>query len=153
VPPARELVLTRLLAAPRDLVFRAWTDPRHVAQWWGPAGFTIPLCELDPRPGGAMRIDMRGPDGVVYPMTGVFHEIVVPERLVFTTRALADEAGQPQLEARTTVTFVEHAGQTQLTLHTVVVKAGPGAADALAGMEPGWNQSLDRLVGHMEYLT
>jgi uncharacterized protein YndB with AHSA1/START domain len=62
--------MTRVLDAPRALVFRAWTDPALMAKWWGPSSFTNPLCELDPRPGGAIRIHMRAPDGTVYPMTG-----------------------------------------------------------------------------------
>jgi uncharacterized protein YndB with AHSA1/START domain len=150
-PPAapgtepRELVLTRLIDAPRDLVFRAWTDPRHLAQWWGPHGFTNPVCEVDLRPGGALRIEMRGPDGAVYPLRGVFREVVAPERLVFTNDAL-DAAGQPLIEGITTVTFAEQDGKTLLTVRDHILKAAPGAADALAGMDEGWNQSLDRLV-------
>jgi uncharacterized protein YndB with AHSA1/START domain len=141
----RELIITRILDAPRQLVFKAWTDPKHVAQWWGPQGFTNPVCELDVRPGGAIRIDMRGPDGVVYPMKGVFRDIVEPERIVMTTTAFEDD-GNPQLEALITVTFVEHEGKTTLTLHAVVVRATPAVDGALAGMEEGWNQSLDRLA-------
>jgi uncharacterized protein YndB with AHSA1/START domain len=67
----QELVLTRVFDAPRELVFKVWTDPKHLARWWGPRGFTNPVCELDLRPGGAILIHMRGPDGTVYPMTGV----------------------------------------------------------------------------------
>jgi uncharacterized protein YndB with AHSA1/START domain len=59
-----------------------WTDPHHVAQWWGPHGFTNPVCEMDVRPGGALRIVMRAPDGTDYPMTETFREIAAPERLV-----------------------------------------------------------------------
>jgi uncharacterized protein YndB with AHSA1/START domain len=145
-PAPRELVLTRLIDAPRERVFQAWTDPRHLAQWWGPLHFTNAVCEVDPRPGGAIRIDMRGPDGVIYPMKGVFREVVAPERLVFTSTAVEDAAGNPQLEGLATVTFAEHEGKTLLTVHNLILKAGPGAADALAGMDEGWNQSLDRLV-------
>ncbi len=145
-PAAPALVLSRVFDAPRDLVFKAWTDPRHVAQWWGPNGFTNPVCELDVRPGGAIRIDMRGPDGIVYPMKGVFHEIVEPERLVFTSSAVEDEKGHPQLVVRFTVTFDEHNGKTKLTVRAVVVTSGPAAAGALAGMEQGWTEMLDRLA-------
>ncbi len=148
-PAEPVLVITRVFDAPRDLVFKAWTDPKHVAQWWGPNGFTNPVCELDVRPGGAIRIDMRGPDGVVYPMQGVFYEIVEPERLVFTSSALEDEKGNPQLVVRTTVTFAEHNGKTKLTLQAVVVKSEPAAAGALAGMEQGWSESLGRLAAHL----
>ena len=81
----KEVTITRLFDAPRALVFKAWTDPKQLAQWWGPHGFTTPVCEVDVRPGGALLIHMRGPDGVVYPNKGVFHEIVEPDRLVFTS--------------------------------------------------------------------
>ena len=141
-----EVHLTRIFDAPRELVFKAWTDPKHVAQWWGPKGFTNPVCELDVRPGGAILIHMRGPDGVVYPTKGVFHEIALPERLVFTTSAFEDEDGNPQLEVLNTVTFVELSGKTKLTLKAVVVKSTPEVAASLAGREEGWSQSLGRLA-------
>jgi uncharacterized protein YndB with AHSA1/START domain/DNA-binding MarR family transcriptional regulator len=143
----KELTLTRVFDAPRELVFKAWTDPKLVAQWWSPNGFTNPVCELDARPDGSILIHMRGPDGVEYPMQGVYHEVVPPERLVFTTRAVADAAGSFQLEVHNTVTFAELGGKTQLTLHAVVIKATSAAAGALAGMEAGWSQSLDKLAG------
>lgn len=146
MPSDRAIVMTRVFDAPRALVFKAWTDPKHMARWWGPKRFTNPVCELDVRPGGAIRIDMTGPDGVVYPMKGVFHEIDEPERLVLTTSALEDEAGHPQLEVLNTVTFAEQGGKTKLTLRAVVVKSAPEAGAALAGMEKGWSQSLDRLA-------
>lgn len=111
-----DLVITRIFDAPRERVFKAWTDPRQVARWWGPHGFTDLNCEMDVRPGGAFCIQMRGPDGVVYPNHGVFREIVEPERLVVSTSAFEDENGNPQLEVLTTVTFAEHNGKTKLTL-------------------------------------
>jgi uncharacterized protein YndB with AHSA1/START domain len=141
----RELVITRVFNAPRELVFKAWIDRGQVAQWWGPKGFKSSIYDWDARPGGAIRIDMIGPDGVVYPMGGVFREIVEPERLVFITTALEDERGNPGLENVNTVTFAEHNGKTKLTLHVVVIKATQEAAGALAGMEQGWTQTLDRL--------
>src|SRR6266568_1315682 len=78
----RVLVIERIFDAPPNLVFKAWTDPKQVAQWWGPKGFTNPVCEMDARPGGAFVIHMRAPDGTVYPTKGVFREIIEPERLV-----------------------------------------------------------------------
>jgi uncharacterized protein YndB with AHSA1/START domain len=141
----RELVITRVFDAPRELVFKAWTDPKHVAQWWGPKGFTNPVCELNVRPGGAIRIHMRGPDGTVYPMTGVYQEIVEPERLVFTSAAL-DERGKPLFEVLSTVTFAEQGGKTTLTLQARVVKSTAEAAPYLEGMAQGWTQSLDRFA-------
>lgn len=148
-PAERELVITRVLDAPRALVFRAWTDPKQVAQWWGPHGFTNPVCELDVRPGGAILIHMRGPDGVVYPDKGVFHEIEEPGRLVFISGAVENEEGNPQLEVLNTVTFSDLGSKTTLTMHARVLKATPEVAGALAGMEEGWSQSLDRLAEQM----
>ena len=145
-PAERELVITRIFDAPRELVWKAWTDPKRLARWWGPNGFTNPVCELDVRPGGAIRIDMTGPDGVLYPIRGVFHEIVEPERLVFTTSAFEDGEGNPQLEVLNTVIFAELGGKTKLALKAVVVKSAPEVAGALAGMEEGWSQSLGRLA-------
>jgi uncharacterized protein YndB with AHSA1/START domain len=140
----RTLVITRIFDAPRRLVFKAWTDPKQLTRWWGPHGFTNPVCELDLRPGGAIRIDMRGPDGVVYPNRGVFREIVEPERLVFTS-GFDDGVGKTRFEVLTTVTFAEQGGRTMLTVQAVVIKSTPEAAPMLAGMEAGWDQSLERL--------
>jgi uncharacterized protein YndB with AHSA1/START domain len=140
----RELVLTRVFAAPRRLVFEVWTDPAHLAEWWGPRGFTNPVCEVDARPGGAIRIVMRAPDGAEHPMTGTFREVVVPERLVFTAIA-EDKAGNPLLEVLTTAVFAERDGKTTLTLRARVVMATGQAAPMIAGMAEGWSQSLDRL--------
>ncbi len=140
----REVVITRVLDAPRGLVWKAWTDPKHMAQWWGPNGFTNPVCEMDVRPGGAIRILMRAPDGVDYPMTGIFHEIKQPERLVFTAVAV-DEKGNHLLESRTTVTFAEHGGKTKLTVQASAIGLAAVAVQMLEGMEEGWTQSLERL--------
>lgn len=140
----RELVITRVFNAPRKAVFKAWTDPQQVARWWGPHGFTNPVCEVDARPGGSIRIHMRGPDGTVYPMTGTYQEVVEPERLVFLSAAL-DQDGTPMFEVLTTVTFAEQGGKTTLTMNARVVKATAKAPQYIAGMEAGWTQSLERL--------
>ncbi|HUK29664.1 MAG TPA: SRPBCC domain-containing protein [Candidatus Acidoferrum sp.] len=145
-PATREATITRIFDAPRALVFKAWTNPNHMAQWWGPKGFTNRSCELDVRPGGVIRIEMVTPDGTAHPMTGVFHEIVEPERLVFTSRAFFDKDGNPKIEVRNTVTFEDHNGKTKLTVKIVIVRAAPEVERAVAGMEQGWNQSLDRLA-------
>jgi uncharacterized protein YndB with AHSA1/START domain len=149
-PTQKELVLTRVFDAPRDLVFAAWTDPAHVSQWWAPHMFTIPHCELDVRPGGALRVDMAWPDGTVVPSKGEYREVVPPERLVFTTSTLFDDAGVPALEALNTVTFTDLDGKTEVTLHAAVIKADPEAAFALAGMEQGWTESLERLATQLQ---
>ena len=145
----RTVVITRIFDAPRALVFKAWTDPVHVAKWWGPKGFTNPVCEMDVRPGGALRIVMRAPDGAEYPMTGIFREIVPSERLVFTNLAI-DQQGKVLLEGLTTVTFVDHAGRkTKLTVESRAVARVDYATRMLEGMEEGWTQSIDRLGEHV----
>ena len=141
----REIVITRLFDAPPEVVFEAWTDPEHLAQWWGPEGFTNPVCELDVRVGGSWRIIMRAADGALYPCRGVYLEIVAPERLVFTNIAV-DDQGTPVLDGLTTVTFEEEDGTTKLTLRTRAVALVPGAVEKLAGMDTGWGMSLDRLA-------
>ena len=140
------IIGSRLLDAPRELVFLAFTDPKHLAQWWGPEGFTNPVCEADMRPGGKINIVMRGPDGTEYPMLGICEEAVEPERIVMMTSALADANGVPALEVRNALSLRDLGGNTELSLHAHVVKAAPGAARALEGMEDGWNGSLDRLA-------
>lgn len=115
-----------------------------MAQWWGPNGFTNPVCEMDVRLGGAWRIVMRSPDGSEYPCGGIYREVVAPERLVFTNIAM-DKEGSPVLDGLTTVIFAEHGGQTKLTLQTGAVAVVAYAAAYLAGMDAGWTQSLERL--------
>jgi uncharacterized protein YndB with AHSA1/START domain len=146
---SREVNLTRVYDAPRSLVFRMWTDPKHMAQWWGPKGFTNPVCELDVRPGGKIWIVMHGPKGSDFdqdfPMSGTFHEVVANERLVFTAVA-EDKDGNPLLEAHTTVTFEDQGGKTKLTVQANAVGLAPVAPQMLAGMDAGWSQSLEKLA-------
>ena len=144
-----DLVLTREFEVSRELVFETWTDAALVAQWWGPHGFTNPVCEWAAQPGGAIRIDMRSPEGTVYPMTGVFQEIVEPERLSFTSVAL-DGEGQPLFEILNTVTLTGQGGRTTQTLRARVGKATAAGAPHLEGMEEGWSQSLERLNALLE---
>jgi uncharacterized protein YndB with AHSA1/START domain/pimeloyl-ACP methyl ester carboxylesterase len=145
----RELVITRDFAAPRELVFAAWTDPRNVARWWGPKGFTNPRCEVDARPGGALLIHMRSPEGVIVPVRGTFLEVESPTRLVYRTAAFEDEHGNAQLEVINTVTFEVNGEATRLTLRAEIITATDAVAALLAGMEEGWNQSLDRLTSYV----
>jgi uncharacterized protein YndB with AHSA1/START domain len=116
----RELVVTRVFDAPRELVFRVWTEPERVRRWWGPEGFTMPYCDIDLRPGGIFLRCMRSPEGQDFWVTGVFREIVAPERLVITD-SFADAEGNVvppapygvgpdmPLERLVTVTFEEPA--------------------------------------------
>jgi uncharacterized protein YndB with AHSA1/START domain len=141
----RRLKITRVFDAPRRVVFKAWIDPEELARWWGPKGFTNPLCEVDARPGGTIRIIMRAPDGVSHEMRGVFREISEPERLVFTNRAVGPR-GESLLEGLTTVSFSEQEGKTTMTLETSAVALVAEARAMLNGMNEGWNQSLERLT-------
>ena len=140
----RELTITRVFDAPRALVFKVWTDPKHLAQWWGPQGFTNPVCEFDARAGGELRIHMRGPVGAIYPMKGVIREFAPPERLVFTSIAI-DAVGDHLLEGVTTVLFDEENGKTKLTVHAEAVAVVELAKAYLQGMEMGWTQCIDKL--------
>jgi uncharacterized protein YndB with AHSA1/START domain len=133
-----EIAMTRVLDAPRSLVFQAWTDPVRMAQWWGGEGFT------NLNPGGAWRMVMRSPDGAEYPAAGVYREVTEPERLVFTNN-MEDPAGNILLEGLTTLTFSEQDGKTQLTLESRAAVVDAFAIQFLEEMEAGWNQSLDRL--------
>jgi uncharacterized protein YndB with AHSA1/START domain len=150
----KQLTIVRVINAPREQIFKAWTDPTLVAQWWGPDGVTNPVCQLDVRPGGVIDIVMlAGPElgelrGSKWPMTGVFQEITPPTKLVYVSSAIMD--GKPILECLNTVTFEEQEGQTKMTLQIVVTKATPEAEGPLAGMSAGWNQSIGKLVKLLE---
>jgi uncharacterized protein YndB with AHSA1/START domain len=150
--PTEDLVIERIFDASPGVVFQAWTDPVRVQRWWGPKNFTNPVCEFDARPGGAIRIHMRAPNGVVYPMSGVVQEIVAPERLVFRSAAL-DGDGQPLFEMLNTVTFSAHEGKTRLTVRVSVLRATAAAAPHLAGAREGWSQMLDRLKEETERMA
>lgn len=113
---ARSIVTTRIIDAPRALVFEAWTDPKHLAQWWGPNGFTTTTHSFDMRPGGAWRFVMHGPDGRDYENRITFEEAVKPERLVYRHGGTAD--GEP-VSFRSTVTFEDLNGKTRITMRGV----------------------------------
>jgi uncharacterized protein YndB with AHSA1/START domain len=138
-----ELTITRTFAAPRALVFAAWTDAKHLAQWWGPHHYTNPVCEIDPRVGGKLRIDMRAPDGATHRMDGVIREIITPERLVFENSV--DVAGRRMLEGHVTVTLAEENGKTKMALDVRAAVFADEALAWLAGMNEGWGQSIERL--------
>lgn len=107
----RELIITRIFHAPRELVFKAWTDPEHLPQWWGPRGFTITVREMDVRPGGVWRYVMHGPDGVDYDNKIAYLEVVRPERLVYS-----HGGGEEDEQFQVTVTFAEQGNQTELSM-------------------------------------
>lgn len=143
----REIVISRVFDAPRALVFKAWTDPHHVAQWWGPNGFTNTVYEMDVRPGGVWRYVMHGPDGVDYKNKVVFAEVVEPERLVYTH---GDDDGGESEPFHVTVTFAEQDGKTTLTMRSRF--ASVAERDRVVkefGAIEGANQMLGRLADHL----
>jgi uncharacterized protein YndB with AHSA1/START domain len=140
-----ELHLRRFFAAPRQMVFDAWTKPEMVKEWWGPKCFTNPLCEMDARGGGEIRIHMQAPDGTIYPMTGRFVEFYPPYRFHFTSGPV-DQEGKQIFETWTSVFFEEKDGGTEVVLDVHVTKSTPEAAKYLKGMRQGWTQSLDKLA-------
>lgn len=141
----REIRVTPVLSAPRELVFKLWTDPEHVARWWGPRGFTLTTYEMDVRPGGVWRFVLHGPDGVDYQNKLVYVEIAPPERLVY------DHASGPPF--RTTGTFEAQGDKTNLTVQMLFESAT--LRDKVVTefhAAGGLNQTLDRLGKHLAQL-
>ncbi|MBZ5524961.1 MAG: SRPBCC family protein [Acidobacteriia bacterium] len=143
-PGDREVVMTRIFDAPRHLVFEAVTKPELLKRWFfGPPGWSLAVCEIDLRVGGAYRYVWRGPDGAEMGIRGVFREVVPPERIVNTE--LFDEAWYPG-EALVTTALVEQGGKTTLTL--TVLYQSREARDAVlkTPMEHGVAMGYDRLA-------
>jgi uncharacterized protein YndB with AHSA1/START domain len=149
----REIVIRRMFDAPRELVWKAWTEPERYMRWWGPKNFTAPFCRIDLRVGGAYLSCMRSPEGQEYWSTGIYREIVEPSLLVCTD-SFADEkgnvvpashygmGGEWPKELLVTVTFEEQDGQTKLTLRHAGIPAGEMSEQC----EAGWNESFDKLA-------
>jgi uncharacterized protein YndB with AHSA1/START domain len=148
----RNFVITNVFDAPRNLVFKAWTEPQRVASWWGPNRFTMPVCKIDLRPGGVFHYCMRSPDGKDYWGKGVYREIIESEKLVYVD-CFSDAEGNivqpadygmsPEWPAETTITitFSEQDGKTEVNINL-------GVSESLAkqvGAQQGWNESLIRL--------
>jgi uncharacterized protein YndB with AHSA1/START domain len=150
--PGRTLVTTRVFDAPRERVYRAWTDPKQLAKWFPPEGFSAPRCEVDPRPGGVFRVDMKAPDGPpfdgkVFPGPGVFREVVPNEWLLFTMTPEI-EPGQSMPMVLMSVRFEDHAGtKTKLTIEQTLPTVADYETMAKQGMAQGINESLDKLAG------
>lgn len=153
----QDVVIKRVLDAPRDLVFKAWTEPERLMCWWGPNTFTTPVVKVDLRRGGVFHYDMRSPEGRDFWGKGVYREIVKSERIVYSD-SFADAEGNtvpatyygmsadwPD-ETLVTVTFAGQDGKTELTLQLSGAPAGTDRDMAVAG----WGESLDRLG---EYLA
>lgn len=145
----REVVAVRVVEAPRRLVWEAHTNPEHVKEWLlGPEGWTMPVCEIDLRPGGEWHYVWRNADGNEFGMRGVFKEIVPPERLVNT-----EAWGDDWPEALTTLVLTEKDGKTTLTT-TVLYPSREARDKALGtGMTDGWAASYDRLDEHLRTMA
>jgi uncharacterized protein YndB with AHSA1/START domain len=142
---ARSIVTTRVFDAPRELVFDAWTDPKHLTQWWGPNGFTTTTRSIDVRPGGVWRFVMHGPDGTDYENRITYDEIVRPERLVYRHGGGDDDVEPVQFH--TTVTFENVGGKSKVTMRAVFPSAEE--RDRVAqkyGAVEGAKQHLERLA-------
>ena len=164
--PDRAILITRTFNAPRDLVWQAWTDPKHMAQWWGPRGFTNPVCEMDVQPGGIWRIVMRSPEGVDYAMKSVFVKVEPPERLVYVmdcsdhpiewhdlVNPNRDKSQKPRLECVQTVTFEDIGGKTKLTIRMDLESASIRDAMVKMGANQGWSGSLDKLAERLSQIA
>lgn len=147
---ARPLHFTRRFAAPRALVFEAWTDPDHLARWFCPAGFTVTRSSVDLRVGGGFEVSMRSPDGDDFHWRNTYREIVVSQRLAYGSTVLGS-GERPLFDAAATVAFADDGGGTLLTVDAVVEKLhDPAAADLAAAMESGWIDGLDNLAAYLD---
>jgi uncharacterized protein YndB with AHSA1/START domain len=146
----REIVLTRVFDAPRELVFEAWTKPEHAMKWFGPKGFTCTLHEMDVRVGGRWRFDMTAPDGKLYPNRIEYLEIVPNERLVFWHSSDIDN--DPK-RFYVTITFdMQQNNKTVVTLRQLhPSKAHRDAGIAFGAVELGM-QTMDKLAEHLRTL-
>jgi len=143
-----ELTITRVLHAPRDLVFKVWTDARDAKKWWGPRDYPATHLEMDVRPGGHWRGRLRSTEnGKELGLGGVFREVVAPERLVFTFAW--EEEGERGLETLVTVTFADRGGKTVMTFHHAPFQS----VAERDGHRGGWTSSFDRLEEYVAHMT
>ncbi|WP_043661264.1 SRPBCC family protein [Thermocrispum municipale] len=149
-PTDTQIVISRQFAAPRELVWDAFTKPEHVRNWWGPRKYENHITEIDLRPGGSYRFGQRGPDGMEVLFGGTYREIEPPRRAVYTERWLNMPAelgggaeGSP--EAVITATFDEYGGRTTVTLVCEYGSREVRDAVLASGMESGMQESYDRI--------
>ncbi len=148
-PSDREVVFTRVFNAPRRLVFEAWTNPKHVTRWMlGPEGWTMPVCEIDLRPGGEWHFVWRRANGTQMEMRGVYREVVPPERLVST-----ESWGADWPETVNTLLLVEENGKTTMTQTILYPSKDARDAATKTGMKDGAEQSYDRLEAYLRSMV
>ena len=144
-----EIVIERVFDAPRELVWKAWTDPEHVAKWWGPHGMTTRVEELDLRPGGTWRYVMLAPNGSEFPQKGVFREIVPPEMIV--TSAEFEVGGDVPQKVVLTWRFDDLGDKTKLTMRQT--SADEYSEQEQMGIIGGWNSNFDCLDDYLPTLA
>lgn len=144
--PANELVLTRLIDAPREKLFRAWTEPELLKHWFAPAPWSTPFVETDVRPGGHNLIIMRGPDGTEFPSRGVYLEVVKNEKLVFTDAYTSDWQPSEKPFMTGIITFEDEAGKTRYTARVRHWTAADREAHEQMGFHEGWGKCTDQLA-------
>jgi uncharacterized protein YndB with AHSA1/START domain len=149
LPSEREIVMTRAFDAPRVLVYEAFSKPEHIPHWWGPAGATMPVCEIDFRPGGKWRFVTHETDGNDYGFRGEFREIVPPERIVWTF----EFEGMPGHVSVETMAFNERDGKTTITSTTLFDSVEDRDGMLQSGMEIGAGESYDRLEEYLKTLS
>jgi len=143
----RELVITRIFDAPRELVFKVWTDPSHAKNWFGPRDYPATRLEMDVRPGGAWRGCLRSTEsGEELRLGGVFREVAPPERVVFTFAW--EEEGERGLETLVTLTFAEQDGKTRMTFRQAPFQS----LEERNGHQGGWTSSFDRLEEYVVHM-
>ena len=149
-----ELILTRLIDAPRELLYRAWTDPEMLKQWFAPLPYTTPHAELDVRPGGSNLIVMAGPDGQEMPNRGIYLEVVPNEKIVFTDAFTSAWVPSPKPFMTVILTFEPEAGKTRYTARVRHWSIADRETHEKMGFHPGWAKATDQLValvaGHAE---
>jgi uncharacterized protein YndB with AHSA1/START domain len=139
----KPLVISRSFAAPRDLVFKAWSSAEHIKRWFSPASYTVPEAEIDFRPGGVCAICMRSPEGQEFWSRGTYIEISPPDRLVFTVGVVVGDARK--FTAHTTVTFEEEGAGTRMTVRQDYDIHDEAFLFAVEGAPEGWRTTLDKL--------
>ncbi len=149
LPSDREIVMTRVFDAPRELVFEAHSKCEHLEKWWGPRRYTLSVCEIDFRPGGAYRFVHRGPDGEEHGFRGEFREIVPPERIVWTF----EYEGMPGHVSVQTLTLVEEDGKTTLTATARFDSVEDRDGMLQSGMEEGTRETWDRLAEYLRSMA
>jgi uncharacterized protein YndB with AHSA1/START domain len=147
------VVLERAFDAPRDLVFRVFTDPVHLARWWVPYPLTCAVMEFDARPGGSLRFVMQASKDLLFPYRGKVLEIDPPNLLVFITEEDLDDAGLPHTKVLQTINFSEREGKTVVRLQIEVLEACETTPETLRGMTGGWMQDFGRLQFYLLSMT